>query len=52
MLIGDWDRHQDQWRWIEFKENGKKVYRPMPRDRDQAFSIMSDGFSIGSKLLL
>ncbi|SHG99498.1 metallophosphoesterase [Winogradskyella jejuensis] len=44
MLIGDWDRHQDQWRWIEFKENGKKVYRPLPRDRDQAFSKMSDGF--------
>jgi len=44
MLIGDWDRHQDQWRWIEFKENGQKIYRPMPRDRDQAFSKMSDGF--------
>jgi hypothetical protein len=44
MLIGDWDRHQDQWRWAEFKENGKKVYRPVPRDRDQAFSIMDDGF--------
>ena len=43
MLIGDWDRHQDQWRWIQFKEDGKKVFRPMPRDRDQAFSIMSDG---------
>ncbi|WCO01246.1 metallophosphoesterase [Psychroserpens ponticola] len=43
MLIGDWDRHQDQWRWIEFKEDGKKIYRPLPRDRDQAFSIMGDG---------
>ena len=43
MLIGDWDRHQDQWRWIEFKENGKKIYHPLPRDRDQAFSIMGDG---------
>lgn len=48
MLIGDWDRHQDQWHWIEFKENGKKVYRPLPRDRDQAFSIMADGFLLGS----
>jgi hypothetical protein len=48
MLIGDWDRHTDQWRWIEFKENGKKVYRPMPRDRDQAFSKMSDGFLLGT----
>jgi hypothetical protein len=52
MLIGDWDRHQDQWRWIEFKENGKKVYRPMPRDRDQAFSIMSDGFLLGAAVNL
>lgn len=52
MLIGDWDRHQDQWRWIEFKEDGKKVYRPMPRDRDQAFSIMSDGFVFGTAVKL
>ncbi|MEL7119760.1 MAG: metallophosphoesterase [Bacteroidota bacterium] len=37
-IIGDWDRHDDQWRWSEFKENGSKVFRPIPRDRDQAFS--------------
>ncbi len=43
MLIGDWDRHEDQWRWATFKEEGKTVYRPIPRDRDQAFSIMADG---------
>ena len=48
MVIGDWDRHQDQWRWIEFKENGQKVYRPLPRDRDQVFSKMSDGFVLGT----
>ena len=38
MLIGDWDRHQDQWRWGEYKGDGKVVYRPIPRDRDQAFT--------------
>lgn len=38
MLIGDWDRHDDQWRWGEYKEKGKVIYRPIPRDRDQAFS--------------
>ncbi|MEM7297309.1 MAG: BamA/TamA family outer membrane protein, partial [Bacteroidota bacterium] len=39
MWIGDWDRHDDQWRWAEF-DNGKgKLYRPIPRDRDQAFFI-------------
>lgn len=47
MLIGDWDRHEDQWRWAEFKIKGKKVYRPVPRDRDQAFSIFADGVVIG-----
>ncbi|UOY04820.1 metallophosphoesterase [Muricauda sp. SCSIO 64092] len=44
MLIGDWDRHVDQWRWARFKkEDGTKVFKPIPRDRDQAFSIMGDG---------
>jgi hypothetical protein len=44
MLIGDWDRHEDQWRWAKFKEGKKTIFRPVPRDRDQAFSIMADGF--------
>ena len=47
MLIGDWDRHEDQWRWAVFKDNGKTTYRPVPRDRDQAFSIMSNGALLG-----
>ena len=46
MLIGDWDRHEDQWRWAAFNEDNKTIYRPVPRDRDQAFSIFSDGLLI------
>lgn len=38
MLIGDWDRHPDQWKWAEFKKDGKVTYRPIPKDRDQAFT--------------
>ncbi len=39
MLLGDWDRHEDQWRWAEFKnDDGKKVFVPIPRDRDQVFA--------------
>jgi predicted phosphodiesterase len=30
MLINDWDRHQDQWRWLEFAANGKTIFRPFP----------------------
>ena len=39
MWIGDWDRHDDQWRWAEFESKKGKTYRPIPRDRDQAFFI-------------
>ncbi|QTN38672.1 BamA/TamA family outer membrane protein [Cryomorphaceae bacterium] len=39
LVIGDWDRHDDQWRWVELEDStGRKFYRPVPRDRDQAFS--------------
>ena len=37
ILVGDWDRHVDQWRWVRYKEEGRS-WRPVPRDRDQAFS--------------
>ncbi len=49
MLMSDWDRHADQWRWAslepyqldpsltgEARTKGK-IYRPIPRDRDFAF---------------
>lgn len=39
MVLGDWDRHQDQWRWAKYDgENNDKIYKPIPRDRDQIFS--------------
>lgn len=37
LFIHDWDRHDDQWRWAKFDIDGKNIYRPIPRDRDQAF---------------
>ncbi|KXX70652.1 metallophosphoesterase [Flammeovirga sp. SJP92] len=40
MLIGDWDRHDDQWRWAAFKQKkGQRMFRPIPRDRDQVFFL-------------
>lgn len=42
MIVGDWDRHMDQWRWAQYEEKidseTVKIWRPIPRDRDQAFS--------------
>ncbi len=38
MLVGDWDRHADQWRWaLHTQDDGAKLYKPIPRDRDNAF---------------
>lgn len=38
MLVGNWDRHQDQWRWAEYEtDDDKKRYEAIPRDWDQAF---------------
>ena len=46
-LIGDWDRHRDQWRWAAFEEeDGRTRYEAVGRDRDQVFSNF-DGRLIG-----
>ncbi len=37
MLLGDWDRHEDQWRWERTKGANGTIYEPVPRDRDQVF---------------
>ncbi|SHJ68988.1 metallophosphoesterase [Aquimarina spongiae] len=46
MILGDWDRHPDQWRWAEFDTENGKIYRPIPRDRDQVFCNY-DGLILG-----
>ncbi|MEP7375441.1 MAG: BamA/TamA family outer membrane protein [Chitinophagaceae bacterium] len=38
MVIGDWGRHPDNWRWAEFKNENQTIYKPVPRDRDQAYT--------------
>ncbi|WP_090662493.1 BamA/TamA family outer membrane protein [Parafilimonas terrae] len=40
VLINDWDRHNDQWRFAYNKNNnGGKTYFAVPRDRDQVFYV-------------
>ena len=45
MLVADWDRHFDQWRWTTRDTGQGRTYIPIPRDRDQAF-FHSDGFIV------
>ena len=42
LFIGDWDRHEDQWRWGSRKTATGKEFYPIPRDRDQVF-FRADG---------
>ncbi|MFD0793799.1 BamA/TamA family outer membrane protein [Mucilaginibacter litoreus] len=39
LLIGDWDRHEDQWRWADLQKGKGKMYIGVPRDRDQVFHL-------------
>jgi len=39
MLVGDWGKHEDNWKWVGFKTTKGILYKPMPRDRDHVFSI-------------
>ena len=36
LFLGDWDRHQDQWRWGRVAKGAP--WLPIPRDRDMAFA--------------
>jgi hypothetical protein len=37
MLIADWDRHYDNWRWGQRDSAGFRSFEAIPRDRDWAF---------------
>lgn len=45
-FIGDWGRHEDQWRWASHASGGNTLYKPIPRDRDQAYTKF-DGSLLG-----
>lgn len=45
MLLGDWDRHEGQFRWAEFKKEGKgEIFIPVPEDRDQVYFKFDGAF--------
>ena len=39
IFIGDWGRHEDNWKWAGYDRGNKRVYYPIPRDRDHAFCL-------------
>ena len=45
MMVADWDRHQDQWRWGIRDSGARKYFYAIPRDRDQAF-FLSNGLLV------
>ena len=36
LAVGNWDRHQGQWRWARVP--GQPLWEPLPEDADQAFT--------------
>ena len=42
--LGDWDRHEGQWQWAEFREaDGRVRHLGIPKDRDQVYFRFDDG---------
>lgn len=41
LLIGDWDRHAEQWGWVLVREDNKLKAIPLAGDRDNAFFNLS-----------
>lgn len=37
VYLGDWDRHEGQWRWARVERGSTHAWVPIPRDRDYAF---------------
>lgn len=44
MFLGDWGRHEDNWRWALFDSGTRKIYKPIPKDRDQTFARFEGKF--------
>lgn len=52
MLVADWDRHDDQWKWERHKQpDGSYVIYPIPRDHDQIY-FNSNGLAFSTMSLL
>jgi len=43
LLLGDNDRHPDQWKWARLSKNDGALWEPIPRDRDKVF-VSYEGF--------
>jgi hypothetical protein len=37
ILLGDWERSEDQWLWFSIRKNGRTCWRPVPLNHHQAF---------------
>ncbi|MDP9205199.1 MAG: hypothetical protein M3P12_07050, partial [Gemmatimonadota bacterium] len=46
LLLGDNDRHPDQWKWARLGKNDNAPWEPIPRDRDKVF-VSYEGALLG-----
>jgi len=39
IFVGDWGRHEDNWKWAGYISDQETIYKPIARDRDHVFSV-------------
>ncbi|MCF8242915.1 MAG: hypothetical protein K9J16_16170, partial [Melioribacteraceae bacterium] len=52
ILLGDWDRHTDQWRWARYDYGKNEIWYPVPRDRDQALAKFDGLFPMAAEYMV
>jgi hypothetical protein len=52
LLLGDWDRHADQWRWARVVNGAGFLWKPIARDRDYVLSDYDGALMIAVRLAI
>jgi hypothetical protein len=45
MFVNDWNRGEDKWRWEKSAQGNQQVYKPVPTDRDAAYTKYNGKFT-------
>ncbi len=46
MWMGDWDRHDDNWAWLEYRNEEETLYKAFPKDKDKVFAVFDGIYKV------
>jgi len=52
VFVNDWNRGPDQWDWVKSTSSGGYIWKPLPKNRDKAFSRFDGLYPKAASFLL